>query len=290
LKKIYGVDNIETITDEYGNKWFELELNEKRDLEKPILLDTQDTVRGEQDTYTRAKYFGEAGVTNSVTVLNDIAKSNHALKPLAQQLLPFAKENNIELRLVEDADFAGQYDIFSNTILINESALFRGKGVEPTILHEIIHSLSSNTLSNGNYPVFEMLYEKAKKELGTDYYALDNLDEFITGIFTDAKFINALKEVAPIEGLKEHKNLFTQLMDYILNLFNIFESNKSLYTQAFATATQVLENQRLSTIESNIQGNILSDNFSSAFNSIVDDSVFTAVSENELEEMRKTCN
>ena len=255
-----------------------------------------------QDSYLRDTYFSEGDVTSSLDILNTIAESDHPLNKLAKHLIPFAEQNNAKVSLVNTIDeglsVLGRYEQLDNSIEISENANKNHRRpsytVETTLLHEIIHSLSSDALSLGGFTDFNKMYEAAKKALGevTDYestYPLSTIDEFITGIFTNSKFINLLKEVEPVSDVKEYKNLFQEVMDSILKLFNIFESNKTLYTQAFAAATNVLQTQMDSTIEANAILDTRSYEFSKSFGSLIESEIFKRASDFELEEMKNRC-
>jgi hypothetical protein len=236
-------------------------------------------VRGTVD-----KYFTD-GTTDSVTALNDISKSDHVLAPLAKKLIPHAKANNITIYSIGklaptniSKNPAGLYH--GNTISINNNI-----ATETTIIHEILHSLSHKQLVENPDKGFEVMFEKAKEVLGTSHYALNNIDEFLVGIFTDSDFIRALQEVEAVQGLKEHKNLMEQILDMILGKLGIFKSNSTLYSQAFATATNVLEGQR----QQAITASALQKEYDKAMAFSLKNDIFEIPTEEELQEMRKNC-
>lgn len=219
--------------------------------------------RNAQDTQIASKYFPDGNTTTTMDMLDRIAKSKHPLNRLAEKLKAFAEFNNVEISLVSSFDerlprvnnrpSAGVYFPGSNSILINKDSTFRGVGSEPTILHEILHALTYQQLTDVTNPVvqdFTKLFEYAKSKLGgydpqtgQGNYALSNLDEFIVGLFTDGKFVKQLMEIPAKDGENQYNNLFEQLFDYILGLFGI-KQNDSAYGQAYAVATNILESYR----------------------------------------------
>ena len=223
--------------------------------------------RGGMDAEIGNKYFPNGDTTKAVDVLQKIAASRHPLNKLAIQLLDYAKMNNVNITLVPSTDTrlpkvagntaAGVYFTGTNSILINKDAYFRGAGSEPTILHEILHALTSAKLKDMTDPdvrAFDELFEYAKDKLGgfndetgEGNYALRDTDEFLVALFTDGKFINKLLQLPAKPGAKKYNNLFEQLLDYILGLFNIRESD-AFYGQAYAVATHLLENAKNDTI------------------------------------------
>ena len=223
------------------------------------------------------------GVTNSSTVLNDIANSDHNLNKLAKKLIPFVKKNNVSLELVKETithpingtKHDGMY--YGNKILISEGADIT------TILHEILHSISHKILVENPNPQFEAMFTKAQEELGTSYYALSSIDEFLVGLFTDAKFINAVKDLDPIAA-KTDKNLFQEIFDHILSLLNITESN-NLYEQAFATATNLLEEQRILTENTALER----DQYEQMMQDVFKNDIFVEMTDSELEDLIKKC-
>ena len=212
-----------------------------------------------KDPKLESKYFSDSKTTTSLDILDKIAKSNHPLNKLAEKLKKYAAINNVNIELVNKIKAEGLQDFaaavyypIGNNIEILKSASFRGVGSETSILHEILHSLTSNGLRNGDSQIvkdFDALYQHAYKNLPiwneetkTGNYALKNIDEFIVALFTDAQFIKDLQVIAPLNKQKDYKNLFEEIFDYILSLVRITKNN-SLYHQAFAVATNIIEEQ-----------------------------------------------
>jgi hypothetical protein len=217
--------------------------------ETPALFSKESKKRGQQDLTIKEKYF-PTNVQKSSEVVKKISESSHPLSKLAKQLLKYVEKNDVDIQLVDDAipfevtgmdNAAGVYISSSNQIYIHKDAWFKGLGSENTILHEVLHSLSYDRLRrNGGKESFTKLYNYAKSKIKDYNYGLTNEDEFLAELFTNADFIKKLQSV-PGTG-EEYKNLWEQLLDYILGLFNITRSS-SLYEEAFAVATQVIDEQ-----------------------------------------------
>jgi hypothetical protein len=207
--------------------------------------------RNVPDVKLREKYFNDNDTQKSSVVLSKIAESNHPLAPLAKQLSNFIVEDfDITLKptlKLRDREVAGLFTIH-NEILLNEGSTFRGRGSEPTILHEIIHGLTERQLQNIHAQSTQdlvRLFKYANENLSEDHYGLTDPSEFVAELFTNAEFVQALKEIAPTDNVREYSNLFEQILDYILELFGITTKQESLYSQAFAVASHIIhENQQ----------------------------------------------
>ncbi len=220
--------------------------------------------QGGYDNFLKVKYFYDQpskGSLKTSTVLGRIANSSHPLNKVAKHLLPYVNRindcpisivNNITLK-GSDLKFgiAGLYSRKNNNILINNFARFRGKGGEPTIIHEVMHSLTYGALrsDNENTQKFNEIYEYLKPmfpefnpKTGEGTYALKNLDEFIVALFSDAAFIKELIKIPAID--KSKSSILQEVFDYILSLFNISEED-SIYRQAFNVASNILEDAAL---------------------------------------------
>lgn len=206
-----------------------------------------------QDKEIRSKFFSASQASNSMSILDKIAKSNHPLNKLAEKLKRFSKLNNVTIVLKPVKSFKMDsknpnseeanafFDPKTNSIHIAEFANYTLDGSERVLLHEIIHSVTHSKLQDSSSVSkdFEKLYNQAVKELGKDnHYALSNVDEFIVGLFTDPGFINKLKNVQATNSTK-YTNLFKEIFDYILSLLSIGKTN-SLYEEAFSVASHVL--------------------------------------------------
>jgi len=212
-----------------------------------LFANKDDQKRGGQDERIQEKYF-PTNVQKSSVVVKKIAESNHPLSKLAKQLLKYVEKNDVDIELVDGVlsskgvtydRASGLYATGESKIYIRKDALFRGIGSEVTILHEVLHSLTT-TLRQQSDTNFVKLYEYAKENIKEDFYALTDIDEFLTGIFTDGEFVKRLQSL-PATGNK-YVNLWEEVLDYILGLFKI-NKGSTLYDEAFALATQVVDNE-----------------------------------------------
>ncbi len=215
---------------------------------------------GRPDPQIREKYFKDGDTQRASSILEKIAASDHPLNKLASHLLKYAKTIDVKVTL-EDKPYidnkgsdikraSGVYYPVSKTIKIASQANVVGGRAEQLLLHEILHSLSYDTV-NSNAEVakdFRKLYENAVEKLGRfdpvtgkGLYGLYDMDEFMVALFTDSQFIKKLQGLEAIEG-KKYANLFEEIMDHILNFLGL-DKKSSLYDQAFATATNVLQQE-----------------------------------------------
>jgi hypothetical protein len=202
------------------------------------------------DLTIKEKYFASNNVQSIASVLNNIAKSNHPLSKLAKYLMKYSDMPlNVTLKNGEyvfkdpktGETYAATFDI-KNGILIAENASFIGKGSEPTILHEFLHALTHNELENNSLATkdFKMLLDHARKHMDKNLYELKNADEFLVALFTNSEFILKLSNV-PATNKVEYTNLMQEIFDFLLKILNI-KTNNTLYKEAFAVATHIIEN------------------------------------------------
>jgi hypothetical protein len=220
-----------------------------------------------KDPLVRSKYFRDSDTITDKEILTKISKSNHPLANLAKHLIKYT--SGIPINLVpeipildsREGEISGRY--YNNSgneyIEIAEFATFKGRGSEPTIIHEVLHSLTAKWLREVNkeselYKEFDKYYKetiqnvgeyienKTAEELGrNNFYAVKNLDEFIVALFTDGQFIKTLKNIPASEPTK-FENRFQELFNFLLSLFGI-KQNSSLYSEAFAVASNIIEEQ-----------------------------------------------
>jgi len=210
------------------------------------------------DVNIREKYFKDSEIVKVSALLNAIGESNHPLNTLAKHLKSFANINDVDILLKEQVGFnvnpdflsTGFYDNYNNNISIAEFGNVRNGQSETLLLHEILHALSYSALRKDNEfnKDFQKLYNHSINELGkfntkdlTGPYANYTIDEFFVALFTDAKFITQLKELAPAD-VKNYKNLFEEIIDAILNALGL-NKGSSAYNQAFAIASNILQEE-----------------------------------------------
>ena len=207
------------------------------------------------DSNIRKKYFSKSNSIDSSSILEKIGESKHPLNELAMKLIPYAKKVNAIVTLEENLDFiadhaSGAFIPESNTIAINETGSFRKGAVEPTIIHEVLHSLTYHKLREN--PVMKAdlkkLLNHARKNL-PDAYALSDVDEFMVALFTNGKFIKDLSKVVPANTIKtKYANALTEVIDFLLKALGLAKSNNA-YKQAANIVTNLLEDNQVSTFE-----------------------------------------
>ena len=215
------------------------------------------------DTKIKEKYFSTGNTQKASDVLLKIAQSSHPLNKLAERLMGYIKINDVNIQLLDldsidsiidnkPASSIGLYYPSKNTIEIAKNANVRNGLSETLILHEILHAVSYKAIrrnvtgSQDFYKLYNHAIDKFGKyahEPQQGHYALYTEDEFFVALFTDAKFIKALQETAPVDNIK-YTNLFEELINHILNMLGITQNNENLYRQAFSVATNILEYEK----------------------------------------------
>ena len=245
IQKVFGKSaptTIENVTPKVNIVNYRNVTKEDKDAAVGVSKVSTATKKGGQDEKIQEKYFPTT-VQKSSVVVKKIAESNHPLSKLANQLLKYVEKNDVDIELVdgplENERFAGVYIRTKNKIQIRKDASFRGLGSENTILHEVLHALTTN-LNATTDTEFQRLFQYVKENIKEDLYELTDIDEFLTGIFTNAEFIKKLQAL-PATG-KKYVNAWEQLLDYILGLFKI-NKGTTLYDEAFALATQAIDSE-----------------------------------------------
>ena len=244
----------------WGTEFPKLLMEVRSELKTTLPSSIQENVisGNKPDVNIREKYFKDSEIVKVSALLNAISESNHPLNTLAKHLKSFANINDVDILLKEQVGFnnnldflsSGFYDNYNNNISIAEFANVRNGQSETLLLHEILHALSYKALRKDNEfnKDFQKLYNHSINELGkfntkdlTGPYANYTIDEFFVALFTDAKFITQLKELAPAD-VKNYKNLFEEIIDAILNALGL-NKGSSAYNQAFAIASNILQEE-----------------------------------------------
>lgn len=194
---------------------------------------------------------------NSTEALKNLIESNSPSSKLVEHLLKFNIDIPITLKDSLEKDgkkVGGLYYPTSNKIELNSDVENGKLSFESNMLHEIIHSIVDKKLqldSEANKK-FVKLYEEAKKQLPNEY-ATSNIDEFMTGIFTNGYFINKLKQLKPIDI--SFTSLYNELVDLFLGWIGLNKGD-SLYEQAINVGLEVMDlnekniNENLNSFES----------------------------------------
>jgi len=215
---------------------------------------TEQTVKTEKtvNSLAKATYFKDSDTKKASDVFTEISKSNYPLNKLAKKLLPYVKANDVDIELsnetfkfnLEDGTettAAGVYDSNNNKVTLFKNEYF--DNIEKLIIHEVLHSISAYQLKQDSETNndFKKLFDYAKENIPKSY-ELENIDEFLVGIFTDSKFMKELQKLPAIE-VKKYKNFLEEVIDYLLSLLKLTKGT-TLYEQAFDIATNVLEESK----------------------------------------------
>lgn len=131
---------------------------------------------------------------------------------LAGALAKVAGDTKVQVKqIVADANgdpVAGVFDPTTNTITLNAET-----GINPhTILHEMTHAATSQTLANKSHPLTKQLtklFNEVKDSLDTAYGS-QNVDEFVAETFSNPEFQQKLAQInvkgEPISALQRFFN------------------------------------------------------------------------------------
>ena len=225
---------------------------------RPNVITTVD--RGTMSS-NKFKTFLGSNTSDAQTVLKKIAASSSTLASIAKKLLRSNLNTPIEIidldyfdinNLPKDVkpnknmkkDFKGAafYNHDTGKIYVARGA--RPEAI-PLLLHEILHAntyiylkTNPNSAIVKNFDrLLQHLREQSDKGLIQNTYALSDMDELLTGVFTDSKFINELKLI-PATNTN-----FKSVWDEILQLFKVMFGVKevSILDEVFAAASNIVE-------------------------------------------------
>ena len=169
-----------------------------------------------------------------IEALRKIAVSGNAVhERVAAMLLPYSNlisNVNFVVKDFDDVRFAGAYLRESNLLVLNLSG-HSGRGLSDTLLHELIHAVSTNVILNPQTPAqraavtrigqLRVLTETRMRALGKPTAqwadALANNDEFVAYGLTDPAFQQLIKDSTPLE----QRSLFTRFVESILEIFGV---------------------------------------------------------------------
>lgn len=249
------------------------------------------------DSTVRSRVFKGSDKITAREALDNIRESNPLLSPIidALQNVMHKMDLDVEISLVLAKNISdnatGRYYPLQNRIDIAEFASFRGKNglVDNTILHEIIHAITTNYVKqnpDSEHVIYlNKMYEKAIQFAMDDggrsregaisrYYGLTDVGEFLSEGFSDSEFIKLLMSI-PSVGEKKFKNLFYQLYDWAIGLVSSIHGRKvgndTLYKEFVSLSSEMMMARK----------NIIEDNAEFAANNDVNpdlpDSIFFQV-------------
>jgi len=203
----------------------------------------------QKDPKLRSRLFNDSTTISGEVLLERIAEGDHNLAPLAKKLIKYIKGTGVSVELLSKdilvldngVKARGVFHPESREIQIAELTNFeKGRG-EKVILHEFIHAVTMDIIARNptaRARVRELMDAYQGKE---GMYGMTDEYEFLSELFTDAKFMKELQASPAIN--KKFKNLWEELFEYIKSLFRFTPKEETLFDQAFALGTELIEQQ-----------------------------------------------
>lgn len=188
-------------------------------------------------------------------ILSQIRKTNPSVINLVDFIETAIKETktigDIRIKLSNRTDKDGTssayYDENNRSVTILQDSEFKGKNglADTTVLHEIIHTFTSNALMfnpskkseadklfSEIVKQIELKYNKSSNQLISDnvsrFYGLTNTNEFFSELFANGKFVTELMALAPTGIIASNNdNIIVKLLDWISSLFNLKSTNNA---------------------------------------------------------------
>mgnify|MGYP006142999579 CR=1 FL=1 len=121
------------------------------------------------------------------------------------------------LKTPDGVPVAGYFDPKTNTITINKTSGINAH----TLLHEMIHAVTSATIANKSHPLTKQLtkiFEGVKaQELATGEYAATNLDEFVAETLANPDFSTQMK-ITTVNGRNPFYQMARSIANYVRTL------------------------------------------------------------------------
>ena len=153
LDKVYGKDKIKTVTDEFSNSWYEIELTPKMG-EAIDLNITKNVIEFTNTKVENLSYQSNYSLFNkksldtksAVQEIFDNAKSE-TIKNAAEWILSVIDKNNVTISLAKisnkEGEFTGGFfNLNQNSISINDNYTRSEGHFQRVLLHEVIHALT----------------------------------------------------------------------------------------------------------------------------------------------------
>ena len=229
------------------------------------------------------KTFLGSNISDAQTALRKIAKSDSTLSSIAKKLLrsdlnvpieivdfDFFDKNNMPegMSFDEEEDFKGSafYDVDTNKIYVARGA---NAATIPLLVHEILHAYTKNYITTKpNSPAvknFKRLLEHLRSpeisKLIQNQYPLTSMDELLTGIFTNSKFINELKSIPATN--KNFKSIWNEILQIFKVIFGVKEV--SLLDEIFSEASNIVELSMDAYLSGEQDGNLPNKKFTPIF-------------------------
>lgn len=208
------------------------------------------------------KTFLGSNISTAQYALSKILKENKTLSSIAAKLLKADLDVPIEVVDVdyfdktnppEGVNFSSLKDDFKGSAFYEptQRKIYIARGakadVVPLLIHEILHAYTKHYIANNidsevvqefNRLLQHLRLEYKKGNITTDY-PLTNLDELLTGVFTNSSFIKELYNLPATNN--KFKNLWDEILNLFKKVFGFNQENLTLLDEVFAYASQIVE-------------------------------------------------
>ena len=161
----------------------------------PYELRTGDVVLGNELHPVTVSLLRDGKLGEALRVLAGLTPDSR-VRQIANKLADNVGNTKVEIFFdTKDGSLAGAFDPQTNTIKLNEAY---GTS-QHTLLHEMVHAVTSATLSKKSHPTTKQLtklFEDVKDNLGTAY-GTKNLDEFVSEAMSNPAFQAELASINP---------------------------------------------------------------------------------------------
>lgn len=196
--------------------------------------------------------FGRSSTTGTLTeVVDNLLKTTESISGDARiyvdKISKLAKESNPEVVLTDALpnNISGQYDTATNTITLNNSLLNDSTTpyILSTLLHEIVHSVTIDALSNPKNTTEKNFVDKVN-EIINEYgeksqaYGFSNPVEFVAELYSNKEFADELKGL-----MSGNESLFDKIITAIRRLFGF--PARSRFTEILSENTSFVESGKL---------------------------------------------
>lgn len=245
LNKQYGKSNINQITDEFGNTWNELTIDNSRDsktiLAKENKPNFNDLInenakelindRSQNNTINKVLFDDEQGKFTVDQILNNIINNYDNISDVGKELIQKASnlkfKSGANIKFVNESIFSGEdvvmdYDSDINTIRIARSRLakYNVDTVVEVFIHEMVHAqtikalLNPETFSEKDFKdSMNEAYMQYKLLSNSDSYGFTNTEEFVAELYANKEFADEIKNL--------DKSLWKKIIDAIRRLFGL---------------------------------------------------------------------
>lgn len=199
-------------------------------------LKRKETLMGDSNT-TTAK-----DVLEKIISLNDSGLAKTILKNVPKDF----EIEFVDTPILLKEDYNTEIDSIGVYLPMEHKIVLSLAGMnQQTIMHEILHGLSVNYIHDNpnaeSVVAFKKIYEEAVKALpGDKSHAMSSPEEFLVALFSNNKeFVNKIKQLPPTTLGEKFKNMFSELINKVLEFFGI-TTNNSMYHQAFSVASNII--------------------------------------------------